>query len=239
MSFLTRNVTTKIYFILDQLLPPIVRDNRLLMSFLIRLLYKEATPYFLTFKEKFPTLTDEEYLDIYKKTEPYQIKRPTDCNDLCVQKILKEIVGQTVLDTPCGRGYLAQKIREQGDYRVSGFDLYISDQLKKENPDIEFSEGFIEKMPYPDHFFDTVICTHCLEHVRDMRVVLNELRRITKKRLIIVVPKQRPYKYTFDLHIRFFPYTFSFLTALGPIPTDHSSTCLVLGGDIYYQEDFN
>lgn len=41
-----------------------------------------------------------------------------------------------------------------------------------------------------------------------MNTALAELRRVAKRRLIIVVPKQRNYKYTFELHINFFPYLF-------------------------------
>ena len=37
---------------------------------------------------------------------------------------------------------------------------------------------------------------------------LAELRRVAAKRLIVVLPKERPYRYTFNLHLHFFPYRY-------------------------------
>jgi hypothetical protein len=45
----------------------------------------------------------------------------------------------------------------------------------------------------------------CVLHVQDAHAALEELRCVAKRRLIVVLPKQRPYRYTFDLHLRFFP----------------------------------
>lgn len=56
--------------------------------------------------------------------------------------------------------------------------------------------------------------THVLEHVPDMDAAVSELLRVTKKRLLIVLPRQREYRYTADLHIRFFPYEYNVRAAL-------------------------
>ena len=71
-----------------------------------------------------------------------------------------------------------------------------------------FVETPAEKLPFADGAFDTVVSTHMLEHVRDLHRVLAELRRVTKRRLIIVVPCERPHLYTPSLHIHFFPYRY-------------------------------
>jgi hypothetical protein len=73
-----------------------------------------------------------------------------------------------------------------------------------------------------------------LEHVRDIVRSLEELRRVARKRLIIVVPKQRPYLYTFNLHIHFFPYDFSLLAILRPKSNYQLKN---LGGDWFYIEN--
>lgn len=64
-------------------------------------------------------------------------------------------------------------------------------------------------MPFEDNSFDTVICTHALEHIKNEKKALKELRRICRKKLIIVVPRQRDFRYTFDLHINFYPYRYN------------------------------
>jgi len=40
----------------------------------------------------------------------------------------------------------------------------------------------------------------------NFNLAITELKRIAKKQLCIVVPCQRPYYYTLDEHVRFFPY---------------------------------
>jgi ubiquinone/menaquinone biosynthesis C-methylase UbiE len=73
----------------------------------------------------------------------------------------------------------------------------------------------ITALPFGDKSFDVVICTHALEHIRKPRKALLELIRVTRKRLIIVVPRQREYRYTVDLHVNFFPYMYSFKRFIG------------------------
>ena len=100
---------------------------------------------------------------------------------------------------------------------------------------IEFVSGWVESLPFPDKSFDTVICTHVIEHILDYRNAIAELRRIARKQLIIVVPRERESIYTFNPHFNFFPYSHSFLRAMIPVPATH--VCEDVGRDIYYRED--
>src|SRR5260370_40764776 len=99
---------------------------------------------------------------------------------------------------------------------------------------VDYVAAKIEQLPFPDRSFDTVVCTHVLEHILDYRSAIAELRRIVRRRLIIVVPREREYKYTFNPHFNFFPYPHSFLRAMHPVPADH--VCADLDRDIYYRE---
>jgi ubiquinone/menaquinone biosynthesis C-methylase UbiE len=47
---------------------------------------------------------------------------------------------------------------------------------------------------------------HTLEQVKNIDQALREIRRVCKKRQMIVVPCEKKYRCTFDLHIHFFPY---------------------------------
>ncbi|MCI9480623.1 MAG: hypothetical protein HFI21_16805 [Lachnospiraceae bacterium] len=38
--------------------------------------------------------------------------------------------------------------------------------------------------------------------------IKKELRRVCIRKLIVVIPRQREYQYTFDLHINFYPYQY-------------------------------
>jgi hypothetical protein len=58
---------------------------------------------------------------------------------------------------------------------------------------------------------------------------------VAGKRLIVVVPRQRPYRFTFDLHVHFFPYAWSLELVLA---TDGPpGRCRLIGGDWFYVED--
>lgn len=186
----------------------------------------------MEFKDRMASLTHEEIISYYKNLSDVHIERETDLNRQSVSFILENIQGKKVLDIACGRGYLAKKIVERWNAEVVGIDFIVADELKdSENP--SFIQGDIEEIPYPDKYFDTVICAHTLEHVIDIQRAISELRRVCKKQLIIVLPKQREYKYTFDLHVHFFPYQY---TVLNLFKNDNGKCVCVNNDWVYYEE---
>lgn len=233
---LNRNLTIKIHFVLDHIIPPIVRDSKFFMYPLLWMMYGKNMDIFLDFKEKVPFMTGNDFAEIYSNFSKYDIDRETDLNDKCVEKVTKKIEGDTVLEVGCGKAYLSNKIQNLG-YDVTAVDVKISDKIRSRYPKIKFLDQSIERLSFEDREFDTVVCTHTLEHVENLQQSIKELRRVTKKRLIIVVPRQRPYKYTFDLHIHFFPYIFSFLQVMKP--KDDTYYCKIVGGDIFYFENLS
>jgi len=98
----------------------------------------------------------------------------------------------------------------------------------------KFIKADITELPFSNQSFDVVLCTHALEHIRNPKKALSELIRITRKRLIIVVPRQREYRYTVDFHVNFFPYLYSFKRFIGI----ESAAYLDLKGDFLCQIDF-
>ncbi|GAB7140795.1 hypothetical protein RsTz2092_07480 [Deferribacterales bacterium RsTz2092] len=126
---------------------------------------------------------------------------------------------------------MARRIAELG-FDVTGVDFMLSDKLPV-HPSIKYLEGSICDIPFPDRAFDYVISTDTLEHIVDIQRAISELRRVCRHKLIIVVPCQREYRWTFALHINFFPYIDSFMRVMG----NNSGKCFKLGGDIMYVED--
>src|SRR3546814_10696287 len=117
------------------------------------------------------------------------------------------MLGETALDVGCGTGYLMHVLEgRRPEMKLTGVDFIIDSETRKRAHGISFHEANIERLPFPDKSFDTVICTHVLEHILDFWGALAELRRVAAKRLIIVVPQQREYRFTFNPHLHFFPY---------------------------------
>ena len=99
-----------------------------------------------------------------------------------------------------------------------GTEISISKDLKelsKKNK-IKLFEQRIEEINKIKKKFDTVICSHVLEHVLDINLAYENLKKICKKKLIIIVPRERSYKYTFNGHVHFFPYSWSFINTIRP-----------------------
>jgi SAM-dependent methyltransferase len=125
-------------------------------------------------------LTEEEF-----KTYKPQEKTIVQLNAFmaskgCTEKEIK------VLDWGCGRGRFVLWLREQG------FDTYGVDieSLPVENGSNLLKEkGYNDNLlslidasgrtNFPDGFFDFVISENVLEHVRDLKVVTDEISRIT------------------------------------------------------------
>jgi len=228
----------KINLILDQFIPPILRDAYWFMLLPMKLCFSEKYQIAMTFQEKLPFMNSAEYLTCYEEMAPYSFSKKGDLNKECTKMILRNLVGDSVLDVGCGSGFLMDAISKQKpNINIIGMDVLISDSLHtEENDKLKYISGNAEEIPLPDKSADTVICTHVLEHVIDLQKAISELRRVAKKRIIIVVPSQRPYRYIFSLHLRFFPYVHSFLLEMMPMPEGHLF-CEKIGGDIYYQED--
>lgn len=230
---LSRDLTRYIHFIFDELVPPILRDARWFMVPFLRLATKDKARYFINFKERAHGLSDAEFKHYYEETYGI-LERDTDLNQACIDEILTTVGSGSVLEVGCGNGYLLERLRSP-ERTLSAVDVHVSSQLRERHPEVTFYEGPLERMDFVTEQYDTVICTHTLEHVRDLPASLHHLRRVTRGQLIIVVPCQRPYRYTFDLHLSFFPYEYSLRQAF-QTPPGATVELKKLSGDWYYRE---
>lgn len=229
---LKRDTSLRIHYLLDQWVPPFLRDARWFMAIPMRLAFREHADTYLDFKDKAFQMSEEEFRETYRRLSNVSFERETDLNEASIRRILEEVRGPKVLEVGCGKGFLARTLIDQG-LEVSVADIVVQDEVKVLAPRLKFFEANMERLPFADREFDTVVCTHTLEHVRNLPRAVDELRRVAK-RMIIVVPHQRPYKYTFDLHLNFFPYPHSLLSALGKTPAE--AACENVDGDLFYLE---
>jgi ubiquinone/menaquinone biosynthesis C-methylase UbiE len=225
----------KIGTILDWYTPSAIRNSRKIMSIIFRFLFKDKADIILDFKENAMQMTEEEFVDVYNQVESVLFRgllsSETDLSDECLIEILKNAVGPNILEVGCGSGFLAKKLAVK--HHVTASDIIIDDGLCDAKSRVKFIEANIENLPFSSQEFDTVICAHTLEHIRNLTKAISELRRVTKSRLIIVVPRQRPFKYTFDLHLHFFPYPESLLSTMG---NDRKNMCKKVGYELFYIE---
>ncbi len=221
---------------LDEFLPPLLRDSRVFMWLPFKIAFGTKAHHFLDFKEKVTGMSDSAICSIYAKTSSVHIQHEgTDLNDKLINEIKSNISGKSVLDVGCGKGMLAKHLSKQ--YQVTACDILIDEQLHDSFPEIQFKKANIENLPFKDGEFDTVTCTHTLEHIPDIYRAINELKRVARKRVIVVVPKERAYKYTFNLHLHFFPYRYLIVQLFRTNKSESTYTMKEIDACWYYQEN--
>ncbi len=225
-----------IKFTLDECLPPILRDNKLFMWLPFKVVFGRKAHYFFNFKEQVASISDESISDIYSRISSVQIKEnDTDLGRSMIREIETNISGGSLLDVGCGKGVLAKQLSKK--YSVTACDILIDPKTIKNLPPIDFRKASIENLPFGENEFDTVTCTHTLEHIRDVSKAVKELKRVARNRLIVVVPKERPYRYTFSLHVNFFQFKYQLLQLFHQNYTNSTCTIKEIDGCWYYQED--
>lgn len=227
-----REITSAVRIFLDTWVPPVIRDTYWFMYPIAVVAFGKHAKTFLNFRKTAFRLTPTQYAKTYEMVNPL-FTRETDLTMSCVRKIESSIAGSKILEVGSGRGYLAKRLAKK--YQVTACDIVI-DSLVINTKQLKFIQAPVEKLPFGDKTFDTVITTHTLEHVLDFEKAISELRRVTKKRLIIVIPMQKPFLYTLDLHVRFFPYPYTFIAAMRH-GMGKKYICLPLDGDLFYYED--
>ena len=226
-----REFTQIINAILDDYVPPIVRDSRAFYLPLMYFVFGSRSKLIADFKSVANDLTEEEFRDNYRRAA-HADGRETDLNSRRIKRLASEITGGSVLEVGCGRGLLAGLLSKM--CTVYAADIVIDEKTREKYPTVKFEAANSENLPFADDTFDTVVTTHMLEHVRNLSATIAELRRVGRERIIVVVPRQRPYRYTPDLHLHFFPTTDSLVNTMRLQPGKYRAE--IIGGDIYYEE---
>jgi SAM-dependent methyltransferase len=222
---MNRNTTNLIRKLMDEWLPPVVRDSRLFMYPFFHIWFKgKNIRTYMEFKSLVYTMTDAEFAEVYRTLDCVAKDRLTDLNDQCVRFVLEQLdpEAKTLLDVGCGRGYFLSRVDALGRYETHGCDLLDDVPIQG-----QYHRGSVESLPFADRQFDIVTCHHTLEHIRYLDRAIAELKRVARRQVIIVVPCQRYYYYTLDLHINFFPIESMLINAM-KMP---QHTCKLLKGD--------
>ena len=199
-----RENTNKIRFVLEEILPPIIRDS-LIFKFIVKQLYRKDKTH-EKLKSNILKISKSEYKNYYKNLP--EIHQNSD-----------NIKPVSIIDVGCGNGFLLKTIREKyKDIALTGTEIIFSKKLKKnlKKNKIKLLEKRIEDIYKIRNKYDTVVCSHVLEHVLDINLAYLNLKKICKKRLIIIVPRERAYEHTFNGHLHFFPYKWSFINTIRP-----------------------
>ncbi|QRR02612.1 class I SAM-dependent methyltransferase [Dyadobacter sandarakinus] len=110
---------------------------------------------------------------------------------LNIVELSKSIQFKSVLEVGAGEGSILKWLSEWDfsknlnciEISESGIELIKSKKIQNLN-DILLFNGY--QIPYPDDHFDLVICSHVLEHVEHERILLREIKRVSKYQIFEV-----------------------------------------------------
>ena len=100
-----------------------------------------------------------------------------------LDRFAKSIPAGEVLDLGCGPGHVGKYLRERG---IPGCGLDISPEMvrlaRELNPAIEFRQGDMRELPFPEGFFAGVVAFYSIIHLEpaELKPVFGELRRVLR-----------------------------------------------------------
>ena len=136
-----------------------------------------------TIQEAYTNQYDESIIAWRTNAAKYKAKNIVD--------LAKTIPFDSVLEVGSGEGsilyWLSQwdfsKNLNAIEISKSGIEIIKSKNIQHLH-DVLLFDGY--KIPYPDNHFDLVICSHVMEHVEHERVLLREIKRVSKYQIFEV-----------------------------------------------------
>jgi SAM-dependent methyltransferase len=188
--------------LLDDFLPPVVREWRPLNRWMATTFH--GPTFDLDFKERAFAMSPREFADAYAALDAGGARyRDTDTTPGQLAAICEAARGR-VLEVGSGNGVVAAALVAAGR-EVTALEVTLGSAMETERrAHCRVALAGLPALPFADKAFDTVVCAHTLEHVPDLYAAVRELRRVAH-RVIVVVPRQRYYRYTVDYHLHFFP----------------------------------
>jgi len=109
---------------------------------------------------------------------------------------------KSLLDVGCGKGEPMSVINKNGNFDVTGIDLF-QPYLEEAQRKAVFQRlifGNAVSLPFESRTFDVVICMELLEHLneRDGKLLLGELERVAKKQILLTTPIGEYEQHAFD-----------------------------------------
>jgi SAM-dependent methyltransferase len=172
-------------------------------------LRRKYGPWFdVDWRKHFHQLTEQQWKRAYDEAWRH---RTNDCVEETDADLILSALGQkgSVLEVGAGIGTLAIRLAKEG-FSVTGIDV-STEALRRaqaaaadEGVALHWHEGFAETLPFPDKSFDYITCCHTLEHVKDLTRATAEFKRIARKKIVVLTPKQKFRLYAENYHTQFF-----------------------------------
>lgn len=103
------------------------------------------------------------------------------------QEVAKHVQsGSSVLEVAPGPGYLAIELAKLGKFRIVGLDIskdfveIAQRNAKEAGVQVEFRQGNVSDIPFPDNTFDFIVCTAAFKNFKEPFNTLSEMCRVLR-----------------------------------------------------------
>lgn len=192
----TRERTNALRSLLDKWLPASVRESAIFRRAVKSWLGRGSDA---DFKQRAFRMSPHQFRLAYESLGGKYVSRGSDTTLSQVDWVLANIGDSPleVLEIGPGKGLLSARMRNLG-YRVLAVDIFPA------NGDPHYIQGTVDNLPLADKSVDVIVLAHVIEHVQSLTRAFVELERVARNSVLIVTPKQRYFRYTFDYHLHFF-----------------------------------
>ena len=123
--------------------------------------------------------------------------------------------GNAVLEVAPGPGYLSIELAKMGRYKITGIDIsrdfvdIARHNAVQAGVNVQFFEGNVSSIPFPDETFDFVVCTAAFKNFKEPLKAIEEMYRVLRqdgKALIVDMRRDASNpdleKLTNDMHVK-------------------------------------
>jgi SAM-dependent methyltransferase len=135
--------------------------------------------------------------NVVRKVRPYY---PFSALHIIWSRLDKQ--AKTILDVGCGKGEPMSFINKDGNFDVTGIDLFqpYLEEAERKAVYRRLMIGNALSLPFENKAFDAVICMELLEHLeeRDGIALLGELERVARKQILLTTPIGKYEQHAYD-----------------------------------------
>src|SRR5215210_270636 len=103
------------------------------------------------------------------------------------KEVAKQIQdGCSILEVAPGPGYLAIELAKLGKFKIIGLDIskdfveIARRNAKEAGAEVEFWQGSVANIPFPDNMFDFIICTAAFKNFKEPFKALSQMYRVLR-----------------------------------------------------------
>src|SRR6266436_6476984 len=125
-----RETTNKIRYVLEEWVPPILRDSRF-MRVLFRQPWGHITDDFERLRVHITELSPDDYRHVYERMP--RLQEDTDNSQDCLDEIAARAIAGKICDVGCGTGYLIRLMSQQpalANSQFWGADFIVGDEVR-------------------------------------------------------------------------------------------------------------